>query len=716
MSDISLAESIELNSSVPKDDQVFDDEIPDAEVQSEPSEEPPKLKRRLYLEEEDKTDEALSTFVNLEDCLYSNKHVGNCNSNDFMECDCYEDFQNGKNHACGEDSDCINRLTLIECVNDLCGTCGNDCANQRFQKKEYANIAVFKTKMKGYGVRAESDIEINDFIYEYKGEVIEEEEFRDRLVDYDQKKFRHFYFMMLQSGEFIDATIKGSLARFCNHSCNPNAYVNKWVVAGKLRMGIFAKRKILKGEEITFDYNVDRYGAAAQKCYCEEPNCIGFLGGKTQTDAASLLPQNVAEALGVKASEEKKWIKLKKAEGQKIEKSEAENINIEFLESITINPCNTATDVQKVMSVLLQIENKTVAQKLLQRLYLSSNEELLHHVIKLHGYTCFTKLLQLFALEEDELKKILYFLERLPKTTKNGIISSHIDFQVKSVCKNHSSLSSIGDSLIEKWKAYEEYKRITKLDINNSTKTKLQDIRRIKLPPGWEIVFENGRPMYYNAEKKTKLLYPPTGASKTFASQKSSSPIPKFKNKRDQNNGIKRKLTDEEYEERKRKRIELEQENIKKAKEEELQRLKAKFNQEREQKQILENIIAEANRKKEEERQNQLKIEKEKKDKKESKKQLSQISKMEHKWTKFFASVVPNILKKYESDKKIDHDDMKQCARDIVKILAAKEMKKDSSKEPEATVSKEKRHKIKQFVHGYMEKFLEKLDKKKQRH
>jgi SET domain-containing protein len=36
--------------------------------------------------------------------------------------------------------------------------------------------------------------------------------------------------------------------------------VAKWVVGKKLRMAIFAKRKVQRGEELTFNYNVDRYG------------------------------------------------------------------------------------------------------------------------------------------------------------------------------------------------------------------------------------------------------------------------------------------------------------------------------------------------------------------------------------------------------------------------------------------------------------------------
>lgn len=64
----------------------------------------------------------------------------------------------------------------------------------------------------------------------------------------------------LPARQFIDATKRGGIGRFANHSCNPNCYVAKWFVGNRIRMGIFAKRAIQKDEELTFNYNVDRYG------------------------------------------------------------------------------------------------------------------------------------------------------------------------------------------------------------------------------------------------------------------------------------------------------------------------------------------------------------------------------------------------------------------------------------------------------------------------
>ena len=126
----------------------------------------------------------------------------------------------------------------MECAAD-CG-CGSACQNQRFLRKQFANVSVIKTEKKGYGLRANKDLKPNDFIFEHIGEVIGENVFRRRMQQYDEEGIKHFYFMSLTKGEFVDATKRGNLGRFCNHSCNPNCYVDKWVVGDKLRMGIFA--------------------------------------------------------------------------------------------------------------------------------------------------------------------------------------------------------------------------------------------------------------------------------------------------------------------------------------------------------------------------------------------------------------------------------------------------------------------------------------------
>lgn len=54
--------------------------------------------------------------------------------------------------------------------------------------------------------------------------------------------------------------IQGGLGRFINHSCDPNCETQKWVVRGQLAIGLFTQRDVKAGEELTFDYNFERYG------------------------------------------------------------------------------------------------------------------------------------------------------------------------------------------------------------------------------------------------------------------------------------------------------------------------------------------------------------------------------------------------------------------------------------------------------------------------
>jgi SET domain-containing protein len=44
-------------------------------------------------------------------------------------------------------------------------------------------------------------------------------------------------------------------------------------VRGELAIGLFTLRDIGAGEELTFDYNFERYGDKPMRCYCSATGC-----------------------------------------------------------------------------------------------------------------------------------------------------------------------------------------------------------------------------------------------------------------------------------------------------------------------------------------------------------------------------------------------------------------------------------------------------------
>ena len=84
--------------------------------------------------------------------------------------------------------------------------------------------------------------------------------------------------MRVDNGEVIDPTLYGNVARFINHSCDPNCITRKWTVGKETSIGIFARKDIEEDEELTFDYQFDAYKTPFTKCYCGTANCKGYLG------------------------------------------------------------------------------------------------------------------------------------------------------------------------------------------------------------------------------------------------------------------------------------------------------------------------------------------------------------------------------------------------------------------------------------------------------
>ena len=288
---------------------------------------------------------------------------------------------------------------------------------------------MIQTEKKGYGLRAEADLRPHQLIYEYVGEVINEGQFRRRMRQYDEEGIKHFYFMSLSKGEFVDATRKGNLARFCNHSCNPNCYVDKWVVGEKLRMGIFAERDIAVGEELVFNYNVDRYGADPQPCYCGEPNCTGFIGGRTQTDRATKLSNATIEALGIDEAEGWEDWDTVVAKRPPRKKKTGED-DEEYVDSVQPKSLNE-DGVTKVMAALMQCKEKWIAVKLLGRIQRCDNERVRNRVVKMHGYQILNSQLALWKEDFNVVLQILDVLDKLPRLTRNKIIDSKIESTIQ---------------------------------------------------------------------------------------------------------------------------------------------------------------------------------------------------------------------------------------------------------------------------------------------
>ena len=58
-----------------------------------------------------------------------------------------------------------------------------------------------------------------------------------------------------QAHLWVNTTNMGVMAKFSNHSCDPNCKLEQWEVDRLQRMCFFAIKEIKEGDKVTFDYN-----------------------------------------------------------------------------------------------------------------------------------------------------------------------------------------------------------------------------------------------------------------------------------------------------------------------------------------------------------------------------------------------------------------------------------------------------------------------------
>ncbi len=136
-----------------------------------------------------------------------------------------------------------------------------------------------RSKIHAWGVFAEEPISKGDMIVEYRGELIGIAVSNIRELEYERSKVGCDYMFRIDSFTVCDATKQGNMARFINASCDPNCYTKIINVMDTKRIVIYAKRNIVVGEELCYDYKFQLEFDEKKRipCYCGARKCKGFM-------------------------------------------------------------------------------------------------------------------------------------------------------------------------------------------------------------------------------------------------------------------------------------------------------------------------------------------------------------------------------------------------------------------------------------------------------
>ncbi|XP_068559706.1 histone-lysine N-methyltransferase SETD1B-A-like [Cebidichthys violaceus] len=143
----------------------------------------------------------------------------------------------------------------------------------KFRKKR---ICFSRSHIHEWGLFAMEPIAADEMVIEYVGQIIRQVIADMREQRYEEEGIGSSYLFRVDQDTIIDATKFGNLARFINHSCNPNCYAKIITVESQKKIVIYSRQPISINEEITYDY---KFPIEETKipCLCGADSCRGSL-------------------------------------------------------------------------------------------------------------------------------------------------------------------------------------------------------------------------------------------------------------------------------------------------------------------------------------------------------------------------------------------------------------------------------------------------------
>lgn len=144
----------------------------------------------------------------------------------------------------------VNQRRYIADLNDQKRTLGQDSDVLRFNqlKKRKKTVKFARSAIHNWGLYAMESIPKDDMIIEYVGQEVRQSVATIRERAYIRAGIGSSYLFRIDDATVIDATKKGGIARFINHSCMPNCTAKIIKVEGSKRIVIYALRDIAQSE------------------------------------------------------------------------------------------------------------------------------------------------------------------------------------------------------------------------------------------------------------------------------------------------------------------------------------------------------------------------------------------------------------------------------------------------------------------------------------
>jgi uncharacterized protein len=115
----------------------------------------------------------------------------------------------------------------------------------------------------GFGLFATRAIKKKTRIVEYTGPIL------DQTTAERAERRGNRYLFEISKNRTVDGTPRSNIARYANHSCNPNAEPVVW----RGRVFIKSLRPIKPGEEIVYDYGIDYLRNVIGRSNCRCSRC-----------------------------------------------------------------------------------------------------------------------------------------------------------------------------------------------------------------------------------------------------------------------------------------------------------------------------------------------------------------------------------------------------------------------------------------------------------